>query len=424
MKIKQIRADGYKNLIDCTVNLGDFNVLVGPNNSGKSNLLEALQMIGGICFGSEKLRKEIFEGLTPPNRQSSWICHLKKYNRRPLTIGLSFEMAIGKAEWLVDYEVKIKSAGVKSEKGGFVSERLCAKSPVDKSGPPTTYIDRDGEEYEVRKKNKKRVKKAIQRDISALNAILSVYPEFMGLPEELRHFVDHITVAGFTRIFAIWPDGLRMFIDDEEESMDGMHITYFDPLQTIDKIKTESKEDFELFEDAVCDILDLEELNFIARTIGGKESKGKKEGSTKRVRICTARTIGNESSPISEFSNGTFAVIGILSALMSKEYSMPLFCVEELENCLHPAAIEKLLRFLQDNADRWPVLITTHSSYLLNGVSPEAVNVAVVHETGATHFERVKNTRGLQNYLNKSFMSFGDLLRTDFGNFRENVSSG
>ena len=96
MKIKQIRVDGYKNLINCEVNLGDFNVLVGPNNSGKSNLLEALQMVGGICFGSVKLRKSIFDGLTPPNRQSSWICHLKKYPRRPLTIGLNFETKINK----------------------------------------------------------------------------------------------------------------------------------------------------------------------------------------------------------------------------------------------------------------------------------------------------------------------------------------
>jgi len=93
--------------------------------------------------------------------------------------------------------------------------------------------------------------------------------------------------------------------------------------------------------------------------------------------------------------------------------------LEELENCLHPAAIEKLLRFLQDNADKWPVLITTHSSYLLNGVNPEDVNVAVVDETGAAHFEKVKNSRQLRDYLNKGLMSFGELLVKDFEGFRE-----
>ena len=46
MKLKQIRVDGYKNLINCEVNLGDFNVLVGPNNSGKS---QSLREIVAIC---------------------------------------------------------------------------------------------------------------------------------------------------------------------------------------------------------------------------------------------------------------------------------------------------------------------------------------------------------------------------------------
>jgi len=129
MKLKQIRIDGYKNLIDCKVDLGDFNVLVGPNNSGKSNLLEALQMLGGICFGTEELKDEIFKGLTPPNRNSSWICHLEKYRYRPLTIGVTFDVTIDKKPWLVDYEVKIESTRSNKKKGGFVREILKAKHP-------------------------------------------------------------------------------------------------------------------------------------------------------------------------------------------------------------------------------------------------------------------------------------------------------
>ena len=411
MKIKQIRVDGYKNLINCEVNLGDFSVLVGPNNSGKSNLLEALQMIGGICFLSEKLRKKIFEGLTPPNRQSSWICHLKKYHRRPLTIGLSFEMNIGKAEWLVDYEVKIKSAGAKSDKGGFISERLSAKSPSNRPGPLTAYIERDGNAFKVYGKQKA---KAIQRDISALTAIRSVYPEFKGLPKELSHFVKYIQIVGFTRIYALWPDGLRMSVDDEEESMGGMHITHFNPLQAIDKIKTKGKKEYELFKEAVCDILDLEGLNFIVKTVGDNDSSVEEKGNTKRFRLCTARALGSESADISEFSDGTFAVIGILSALMSEEYPIPLFCVEELENCLHPAALERLTNFLRENAYRWPVLITTHSPYLLNITNPADVSIAVMEEDGAVHFDKIESRRKINQILNNKYISFGDSLVKNF----------
>jgi len=124
-------------------------------------------------------------------------------------------------------------------------------------------------------------------------------------------------------------------------------------------------------------------------------------------------------SLIEEYSDGTLLVAAILAALLYKKRSGPILCLEELETCLHPAALEKLLRFLQDHSDKWPVLITTHSPYLLNGVRPEDVNVAVVDETGATHFEKVESSRQLREYLNKNLMSFGELLSSDFEGFRE-----
>ena len=64
-------------------------------------------------------------------------------------------------------------------------------------------------------------------------------------------------------------------------------------------------------------------------------------------------------------------------------------------------------------------MITTHSPYLLNGVNPEDVNVAVVDNTGAAHFEKVKNSKQLRDYLNKGLMSFGELLVRDYEGFRE-----
>ena len=60
MKLKQIRVDGYKNLIDCEVNLSDFNVLVGPNNSGKSNAIDALRLLTPPLSG----RRDIYCQLT------------------------------------------------------------------------------------------------------------------------------------------------------------------------------------------------------------------------------------------------------------------------------------------------------------------------------------------------------------------------
>jgi predicted ATPase len=164
--------------------------------------------------------------------------------------------------------------------------------------------------------------------------------------------------------------------------------------------------------------LDLEDIQFRCEDLSAIKEATDSKGKVKRTRILALKRAGGEYSFVDEYSDGTLIVIAMLTSLLS-ERGRPLFCLEELENCLHPAAIEKLLRFLQDHADKWPVLITTHSPYLLNGVRPEDVNVAVVDKTGATHFEKVENTKQLRDYLNKGLMNFGDLLVRDFEGYRE-----
>ncbi|MCX5683594.1 MAG: AAA family ATPase, partial [Planctomycetota bacterium] len=92
----------------------------------------------------------------------------------------------------------------------------------------------------------------------------------------------------------------------------------------------------------------------------------------------------------------------------------PIICIEEPENFLHPAALEKLLAFLQDVAHKWPILLTTHSPYLVNGVRPQDIIVAVVDDTGSTHFEKPRNRKAITERLNRGYMNFGDLLVTNF----------
>ena len=47
--LKRIKIQGYKSLVDVEVHLGHLAVLVGPNASGKSNFLDALQLLSQIA---------------------------------------------------------------------------------------------------------------------------------------------------------------------------------------------------------------------------------------------------------------------------------------------------------------------------------------------------------------------------------------
>ena len=89
MKLKQVRVSGYKNLIDCKVDLGDFNVIVGPNNSGKSNFLEVFQIFSLLCFGSESVRKMALDGY-PTRSVGESMCKLLHYKNHPLSFVLAY----------------------------------------------------------------------------------------------------------------------------------------------------------------------------------------------------------------------------------------------------------------------------------------------------------------------------------------------
>ena len=61
--LRKIKIRGYKSLVDADVCLKPLSVLFGPNAAGKSNFLDALQLLSGMA--TSRTLKEAFE---PPYR--------------------------------------------------------------------------------------------------------------------------------------------------------------------------------------------------------------------------------------------------------------------------------------------------------------------------------------------------------------------
>lgn len=409
MKLKQVRVDGYKNLINAVLDLGDFNVLVGPNNSGKSNTLEAIQIVWPICFGDDKLRQRIFRGMTPLSRGASSLCHLRPYVNKPLKIGLTFDINDNENIWKVDYDLEIQCdpRAEKTEETGFISETLSAKKP-SATGPASKYIKRRDKTLEI-----VGTEHPISKDISSLSALKSLYPDYNKLPPEMRLFVEAIYNVGNTNVFAVSPASLVASINSELD-IRGLRISSFDLPFAVDRIK-EKGEYYELFKETLCDILNLKEVRLEA-IVPPLSNEKEKEGQTnKKMRFLIVKKDEGSLCFIDECSDGTFTAAAIIAAVISVGPNKPIVCIEEPENYLHPAALQKLLGFLQDHADKWPVLITTHSPYLLNCVkNVEDISVAVVDDNGATNFKKVENTKQLRDYLKSGFMSIGDMLVSNF----------
>lgn len=414
MKITELRVDGYKNLIDCKVKLDEFNVLVGPNNSGKSNLLEVFEVLFHFCSGEEKGRDFFFRGY-PMREAGSSIPAIAAYASRPLSIGLTMGLEIGKREWELTYDLRIKR-DLKNKTAGFVFETLLAK-PIDRTGQPTKYIERNGSSLRVLVKDHRK-EHPISERISVFAALPVLYPDLKGLPSEFLVFNTALFHASLTHVLAISPEAMRRALSSEDVILAG-RTSSFGLLAMIDSLESSA---LRRFKAEVCDILDLDEMDFSAENLTrphGQE-KGQEQKTPERLRHCYLKRKGAGFEDIREYSDGTLAVMAIVAALMSNRALSPLVCIEELENCLHPYAVERLLRFLREFSTEKQILITTHSPYLLNGVSPEDLIVALPDETGATHLHRPGNRRAVNQLLRAGHISFGDLLVT---NFQEVVGS-
>ena len=96
------------------------------------------------------------------------------------------------------------------------------------------------------------------------------------------------------------------------------------------------------------------------------------------------------SIPATRLSDGTLRYLCLLAVLYNP-YSPPVVCIEEPELGLHPDIVAGLAKHLRAASERMQVIVTTHSDILIDALSdtPESIIVFENHD-GATQMERLK----------------------------------
>jgi len=415
-KIKRIFVDGYKNLVDCEILLNDFNVLVGPNNSGKSNFLEIFTFVGALLYGAEDHKKNIFENAATPRGHSS-SCHLEDHKCKPIAFSFLFENSDNNITSEIAYSLSIQCAdpfiGIDSSQKdiGILSEQLTAKTKT-KTGKPVTLFKRAKNILKINRIGRSADYK-IERTRSALNAIGALFPDNKELDNLFPLAIRVLHELFATRVVFISPNDVRKSLNLGKGIVyDPSRATSLDILQAIAEIKKDEVL-YSQFNNVLCQILDIENADFISFKLPEDVRKNLKETS-EIIQFFHLKMRGQPASDISNYSDGTLMVVAILVLILSPERNCPLICVEEPENCLHPKALKTLVAYLKQKTAIFQILLTTHSPFLINQVSPEDVTVARVKEDGSTHFERISNIKELHRKLRKGFISFGDMLETSF----------
>lgn len=122
--------------------------------------------------------------------------------------------------------------------------------------------------------------------------------------------------------------------------------------------------------------------------------------------------------PISamRLSDGTLRYLCLLAILCHPE-PPPLICIEEPETGLHPDILPTIAELMIEASQRTQIIVTTHSDILVSALSdvPEAVLVCEKDEDG-THFKRL-NKENLKEWLDE--YSLGEIwLKGEIGGTR------
>ncbi|PZV08802.1 MAG: chromosome segregation protein SMC [Leptolyngbya sp.] len=376
-----------------TIELEPLNVIIGPNASGKSNLIEAIKLF-------RALPQDIHRRIRAGGGVSEWLW--KGGNESPIAeLGCSMNFSIGDDS--LSYLLKFTSSGQKTE---IIFERIY---PTEDSPPNSQtsmlgdFSTRDFYRFEhgnafaskiidasVNPGQTSRREEAKNLDILSNESILSQlkdpfsYPEISYLAENFRKFYVYreLDVSRNSKIRSPQQTDLPEDFLLEDGSNLGLVINNLQH-QIGSQFLIERFRDF--YED-------IEEI--IPRIQGGT------------VQVFFREKGLRQPIPATRLSDGTLRYLCLLTILCHPN-PPPLVCIEEPELGLHPDILPTVAKLLIAASQRTQLIVTTHSETLVSELSemPEAVMVCERTPEG-THLQRLSPER-LEKWLEK--YSLGEL---------------
>jgi len=361
------------------VELLGLNVLIGPNASGKSNLIEAVDVLRAC---SKDLTKPILTGggvtewlwkgspSAPAAEIDATVCYPSGH--MPLRHRLSFAV-VGQRFTLADEAVENEHPSHVGAPDVYFFYRYQRGRPV---------INVAGAERALRRD-----------DIAADQSVLSqrkdpdAYPEITYLGNEyakIRLYRERDTGRQTTPRLPQMTDLPGDFLAEDASNL-GLVLN---DLESRPGMRSALIEKLREFHEPISDIYT------------------KVHGGT--VQLFLHESGLNEPIAATRLSDGTLRYLGLL-AILCHPSPPPLVCIEEPEIGLHPDVLPAVARLLLEASQRMQLIVTTHSDALVDALTetPEAVLVCEKHE-GSTTMRRLEKP-ALEEWLER--YTLGQLWR-------------
>ncbi|MDM8548942.1 AAA family ATPase [Desulfobacterales bacterium HSG2] len=374
--LREIKIKGYKSLIDVDVRLSPLSVLFGANAAGKSNFLDALQLLSGMAAG--RTLKDAFE---PP------------YRGRPLesftfgnegirglltrkTVSLSMEADVELSDAVaesVNRQICELPSGLKHDETSVREKYLRYRIEIEmfpKSGELRVTdeylaaLDKDGKVSRKRRPFLEKIRDQLylRTEGHAHQTCYDQHPDHSILSVPLYpHLYPHLTamrqeLAGWS--FFYFEPRERMRAPSPIRETRNIGPMGNELASFLNTLRVQNKYQFNAIEKAL--------RMFIPNVTGidvGPNDLGEVE----------LRLMENETPvPTRVLSEGTLRLIGLL-ALNGSQEPPALLGLEEPENGVHPRRIRMIADLLETRAatGRTQLIVTTHTPILADMLCDE-----------------------------------------------------
>lgn len=407
MKIDKIKISGYKNLDGVEFELKNFNVLIGSNNSGKSNFLEIFSFLKKVIYGSDKEKLSIFNGVSDRGRI---ITNCKNVKKNETSISIEYSDLVEEEEYKYVYELVINYSDVFSvdelQEFDYIKKERFQYKKMNNTGPLRELFVRNNKDIDFKWKSMNKLKKIDAKEcvISILNKLLDFK---QGLDKEVIQGINDIELICDTQVLYSNSEEIRNSMNiglaksDKNSIIRNGRIIALNVMEYIDKILKSDMKD--MYKDILLDTLEITNIEPMRFTIA-KEQEG-------AILLVLVKLANGQTMDLTQMSDGTLMVLNIITYLISNEY--PILAIEELENSIHPKLLKKMVELIKNTFSDKQIIITTHSPVLLNMVEIKDVSIIHKNEKGISTIDSVTKDKKLLQQITGPFSDPSDIFYID-----------
>lgn len=402
IKIDEYNLSGYKNIESAQLTLNNFNVIIGPNNSGKSNFIQSISFLNHLINSStDELVKNFEDGFRTTHFNE--IAPLGK-----IQLDTS-----GKIKGFIDFNLKISNSKTNRIFNYHLvllwrNKDFGVSYEIDRESLTVKDSNTPGKAISIF--NRTRNKVNYGTDLSKTSLFEDLPESFSAVRilklvsnnEAYLDAVNSLNSVIKAPIFYFSNTELLKANSSERLSEFNGRTVSFDLEEEIIELE-EKGEYWEIFKTSLNNILNIEDAYILRFGGNGKTSKKTKD----EIKMLRFRHLGITKS-IRQLSDGSLLIIAITAKILSNMNSV--IFIEEPENSTHPKALIDLIAFFKSFSETKQFIITSHSIAILNKTKIGDIIASSVGKSGLSEFYNVSSRKDLKKKLNQSFVNFSDEL--------------